>query len=394
MNTFVERARCFYKKEYDTKPLTRQIQDAFSPSITTIEPCFVALIDRILNISPSKYWNGKTAHQVFDILESCLNSTSGNASELSFGEEAFEYFVMGYSAYEQISETWTDIHDFNISHDAKTRLYRLPMYTSIVESCLANLLRFLADLFTLCSGKDYTVQSKLGPLLDMALSFGLTEITNHVDVNIRNAINHGKVSIRRDGASERILFYYVENHQSRSFPMLLNEFDQRIDDAYDTISGLILGIVLFLNQHISLLKINKMEPGYIPFALFAMELSTPENHCLVMSDVSNNEQINVDMQVSDCKNRDHLIRLAIIMGILVYDRYKNYKKYLISFSHPRMLTGWMRFTNAQIVEMITQTTSPNEIARQVLQTDALFFDPSENVTVHSLVFIFIISLFN
>lgn len=374
MDAFIEEVRRYYGKEYDATPLLLGVQSSFSSSITEINPIFVALIDRLLNASPSKYWNKKTAHQVFDKLESCL---SPGIPPFSFNEEAIEYFLMGYNAYEQLSETWADIHDFNISPEIKTRLYRLPLYTSIVEGCLSNLLRFLAIPLSKCAGKDYTVQSKLNPLLDMAQSNGLNEIADHVDANIRNAINHGRVSIQKDGGFDYLVFYYMENHQSRKAELPLYAFDQQIDEAYDMVSGVILGIALFINQHISLLDVDETKKGYVPFSLLAMELSTPVNRCVGISDVPNDEQINVDMHISDCKDRGHLIQLAITLSILVYNRYQNYKEYLISFSHPRMLTGWMRFSQAQIIEMITKKAALDDIVRQVLNNDSLFFPPSE-----------------
>ena len=374
MDTFIEEAGLYYRKEYDVTPLLLDVQSSFSPLITEIKPAFVALIYKLLNDNPSKYWNRRTAHQIFDLLESCI---SPEIPTFSFDEKAFEYFLMGYNAYEQLSETWADIHDFNISPETKTRLYRLPMYTTIVEGCLSNLLRFLAIPLSKCSGKDYAVQSKLGSLLDMAKSNGLNEITDYVDVNIRNAINHGKVSIQNNRGSSQLVFYYQENHQSRKKELSFYEFDQQIDDAYDMVSGVVLGIALFINQHISLLNVDETKKGYVPFSLFAMELSTPVNRCVGISDVPNDEQINVDMYVSDCKDRGRLVQLAITLSIFVYHQYQNYKKYLISFSHPRMITGWMRFSRAQIIDMITKRASFDDIAKQVLNNDSLFIPPSE-----------------
>ena len=376
MNAFIEGAKLFYNKEYDVAPLVKQLQDSFDPSIAVIDPIFIAIIYRLLNESPRKYWNKDTAHQIFDKLESGFSSMSTSVI-FSISEEAFEHFIMGYNAYEQLSETWTDVHDFNISPETKTRLYRLPMYTSLVEGCLSNLLRFLAYLLSIYSGKDYTIQSKLGPLLEMTRSNGMNEIADHVDANIRNAINHGKVSIQRHRGFEQLCLYYIEKHQSKKLEIPLHEFDQRIDEAYDMVSGVIFGIVLFLNKHITILNIDKSKQEYISFSHLGMELSTPINYCSMISDVSNNEQINVEMHMRDCRERSHIIQLAITLSILVYNRFSNYKKYYISFSHPRMLTCWMRFKREQIIAMINGTLTPSDVAQEVLSNDALFFPPSE-----------------
>ncbi len=374
MNTFIEGARLLYYKEYDNTELIHQLNNTLNTSIITIDPMFTMLFDRLLNKSPSKYWDRKTTQQVFDKLEACFSRSS---TVFKIEEDAFEFFLMGYSAYEQISETWTDVHEFNITPETKTRLYRIPMYTSIAEGCLSNLLRFLSFPLSVSTGKDYTIQSKLGPLLDIMKTNGLNEIVNHVDVNIRNAINHGKVSLRREGGFEKIHLYYTEGHQSRILEMPLHDFDQRIDEAYDMVSGVIMGVALFLNAHIQVLQIDKNKQGFIPFSLFAMELSTPINHCYMISDVQNNEQINVDMQISNCDDKDHILQLAITIAIIVYDRYRDYKKYYISLSHPRMLTNWMRFTQNQIIGIINGTMTPKDVVQQVLSKDALMFPPSE-----------------
>lgn len=376
MNKVVEAAKQLYIKEYKNAPLVKQLQSEFSPSISRIEYIFSFLFYRILNEAPMKYWNKNAAHQVFDKLESCLKSSTPENQILSIDEEVFEHFIMGYSAYEQISETWTDIHDFNIAPETKTRLYRLPIYTSIIEGCLSNLLRFLSYPLSKYSGKDYTVQNKLRSLLGMAKSNGLNEITDYVDVNLRNAINHGKVSIQRKGGFENICFYYYENNQSRMIEMRLYEFDQIIDNLYDMVSGLLMGIALFINQHISVLNIDETKKGYIPFTLLAMELSTPVTYCSMISDVENHDQINVEMAVINYNNRDQLIQLAIILSILVYNRYNDYKKYYIGFSHPRMMTGFMRFSKEQLTGIIDETISLNEVVNQVLKNDSMLFQPS------------------
>ena len=70
MNTFIEGARLLYYKEYDDTELIHQLNNTLNTSIITIDPMFTMLFDRLLNRSPNKYWDRKTAQQVFDKLES------------------------------------------------------------------------------------------------------------------------------------------------------------------------------------------------------------------------------------------------------------------------------------------------------------------------------------
>lgn len=196
MDAFIEGVRRYYGKEYDVTPLLLGVQSSFSSSITEINPIFVALIDKLLNANPSKYWNRKTAQQVFDKLESCL---SPGIPTFSFKEDAIEYFLMGYNAYEQLSETWADIHDFNISPETKTRFYRLPMYTSIVEGCLSRTTIFVPNCsLCYCLGSKCSknvVNRGKGGAIGMGLSFPMQPqtaqkkpIENHFSMGFWRAI--------------------------------------------------------------------------------------------------------------------------------------------------------------------------------------------------------------
>ena len=64
-------------------------------------------------------------------------------------------------------EVITDLRNFNVSSEIKTRLYRIPTYTSILEGCLANFFRVIASLLGQALGKDYSVQNTLGQLINV-----------------------------------------------------------------------------------------------------------------------------------------------------------------------------------------------------------------------------------
>ena len=140
------------------------------------------------------------------LLENMYQSCS---SQICADENVFNYFLMGYNAYCQISETMMDLRNFNLSQEMRTRLYRLPIYTSILESCLSNFLRVIATLTGQSLGKDYSAQNTLGQLMDVIRANGYSKIDQYVNVNLRNAINHGKVLLKKNPA-DLMCFYYTE----------------------------------------------------------------------------------------------------------------------------------------------------------------------------------------
>lgn len=76
MNAFSTTVKLNYQKEYNNSSLIQQLRNLFDPSIKSIEPIFTALLHKLLNEAPCKYWDKKTVHQVYDKLESCYSAAS------------------------------------------------------------------------------------------------------------------------------------------------------------------------------------------------------------------------------------------------------------------------------------------------------------------------------
>lgn len=233
-----------YYGEFDSSQLLTSVQSRIDPSVTALSKEFQFTFHTMLNIDPCTYWNRQVYKQTIHLLETLYQNAG---SKLQINESTFNYFIMGYSAYSQISETIIDLQNFNLALEMKTRLYRLPTYTAILESCLANFLRVIAILTGQGVGKDYSVQSTLGKLVDVANSNGYSEITQNINVNIRNAINHGKVLFKKEPA-DYICFYYSEQHVQKCTELPVYEFDRLIDNTYDTASAVLLALIVFYEQ--------------------------------------------------------------------------------------------------------------------------------------------------
>lgn len=237
-----------YYDTFDSAELLHQIQQSISTNIIGISREFQFIFYKMLYTDPCSYWNKDVFTQTYTQLESLFQS-HGNLLEID--EPIFNYFLMGYNSYCQISDIIMDLRNFNLMQETKTRLYRLPTYTTLLESCLSNFLRVIATLTGRCIGKDYSSQNTLGQLNSIMATSGYSELSNGVNVNIRNAINHGKVLLKKV-PGDRICFYYSENHVQKCQEMSLYDFDRVIDDTYDLVSA------VFLWQQLSHEQIGKM----------------------------------------------------------------------------------------------------------------------------------------
>ncbi len=283
---------------------------------------------------------------------------------------------MGYNSYCQLIEIITDLRNFNISSEIKTRLYRIPTYTSILEGCLANFYRVIALLLGQAYNKDYASQNTLGQLVNVLNSNGFNELTKDVNVNIRNAINHGKVNIKREDIGEKLCFYYVENRIPCTIELAMYDFDKIIDKAYDAASAVLLGITTFLNRHLDLLNIDTEKKEYVQFSLLGMRLSLPGIYCSSISDTSNNKQLNIEI-IIDNTDRGYVAQIATLLSIIIFEQYNDYEQYMFSFSSERMINGWVRYTNKEIRDMYQKNRSMDAVLKDVIsRQDCMIFDPS------------------
>ena len=143
MKTSVSYSEAKYYSEYDSATILMHLQEEFSIPINGICHEMLMPLYKLCFNTPYSYWNRDVAKQVIQRLE---NLYLQNSMNIRIDEVAFDFFLMGYNAYMQISETLSDMRDFNIAQELKTRMYRLPAYTSIVEGVLSNLLRVIAAI--------------------------------------------------------------------------------------------------------------------------------------------------------------------------------------------------------------------------------------------------------
>jgi len=373
LNIIKEYCKVKYYQEFNTDSLLSEVQEKVFADITNINHEMVYIYHKILNNDPCYYWDKSVLKSTVNLLEDLY---SNHNSDLFIDEDIFNYYLMGYNSYYQLTEIITDLRNFNVSSEIKTRLYRIPTYTSILEGCLANFFRVIALLLGQAYKKDYASQNTLGQLVNVLNSNGFNELTKDVDVNMRNAINHGKVRIKREAVGEKICFYYNKDNKPCTSEIAMYEFDKMIDKAYDSASAVLLGITTFLNQHINLFNIDTGKKGYVQFSLLSMRLSLPSIYCSSISDTSDNKQLNVEIEIGNA-DRGYIGQIATFLSIIIFEQYNDYEQYMLLFGNERTPNGWIRYTNKEIYDMYHKNRSMDAVLKDVVKRqDCIIFDSS------------------
>lgn len=363
----------YYGKDNNNEIKT-QFKEKVNSNITSITHEMLCIFKDILNNEPSCYWNNAVYKQTLTQLETLYKD---NSTVINFDYDILEHFFMGYHTYCQITDITNDLSKLNDSPIIKNRMYRIPTYVSIVEGCLTNLFRVITLILNFTTTKDFSSIKKLNPLCEILKSNGFNLLVSDVDINIRNAINHGGIMFKENGKT--IEFHYTKNRKLMVSTIKSYEFDELINKVYDVASGVLLGICEFLNNHLNLISINRSEKSYVAFCLFSLELSIPCIRCKSISESPDGTQLNVDIKI-DNSDRTYILQTAIELSMLVYEKYADYEKYFLSFSNERLQTSWVRFFNQEISDMINQNQSLVDVATKATQRqDVIIFNSSTEV---------------
>lgn len=371
--TFLNYCKTRYLSKSDLDRLRSLYNEKTGVNIDRFAPELLYVFHYILYNSPCYYWTEEVRKITYNQLKL---QTKG--VEFSINESILEHFYIAYDTYKQVTEIIRDFGNLNLDIPLKNRLYRLPTYITITEGCLTNLFKLLALMFEQLREKDYRSQTKLGQLCQVMEQNGFSKLIKNIDVDVRNAINHGGVVFQEGG--KKILFKYMKKNTPHSKTYNYYEFDELLNNLYDNCSAVLLGVSEFINEH--LLDNSKIiiKNNYLNFKILSMQLSIPSLECLDINDESINcEQLNITIS-TEKTDKYFIAQTAIEIAAQVYSAHSDYKKYYIQFENPRMLICFVRFTSAEIETYLEDfNTLNNQLLKVIERGDFQWSEPSDEI---------------
>ena len=380
MLTFYDSFRERYRTLDESELIIKQINEKLDESIDIVNPEILYAFYYILNTDPCYYWNDSIRKNTLLNLEKI---NINNPHKIVINNDILKHFFVGYNSYIELSKIIQDLSPINYSDVIKNRMYRIPTYVSIVEGCLTNLLRVIVLILDETTEKNLSAQKKLKPICDLLISNGFEEVVKHIDIDIRNAINHGGILFKEDG--KRIEFNYTNGGKVLSKELSDYEFDKLIDNVFDTSSGLLFAICQFLNNNIDLINIDKYENNYVSSNLLCMELSIPSIMCKCINESIDNNQLNVHIYIKNT-DKSFILQSSLLIAVQVFKRYPNYERYMISFDNERMLTSWARFKRNDLDNILNQKTKMEDVLDKLIRSnEIMIWDSSkENLDLEEI----------
>ena len=161
-----------------------------------IPVALIGLFRELCFYKPQYYWKREVAEEVDKLLSTYINNEIEQFLK-GFENSSTEFFE-SIRAYENITKTISEIRNVAFEESFKTRLFRNPIFGQICEDFLMNLYRVLKNIINEYTDKDYSNLNTLGQIIPCLVKNGFTK-SSSVNLDLRNAVNHGNVFVDGDG---------------------------------------------------------------------------------------------------------------------------------------------------------------------------------------------------
>ncbi len=298
-------------------------------------------LENFLNNEPKRYFNHDVAIETYKT----LNSIDKNTFIDNF-EEIKDYFFSFINSYYHVVDIYNELDDISFDSEIKIKIYYLPIITQIIENVFSNFYR-VATYF-IGTNKKATMLNHFKESLQGKLNSSLDEI----DINFRNAISHGKVSINGN-----IMFYTYSDKSVKPWidkteQINLNQIENLKNKLIDNSSAVFFVFILYLNK-INLfdnLIFKNKDDSYTNNEL--LKLSLKSEKVEIKNIVNSNSTVEVYIHFKNISNEFEIYTLSIEIMKYLYNYYKSYSLYTIDYSYDYSIDGKIIFNEK--LEIISQ----------------------------------------
>lgn len=333
--------------KFDKNELRKKYNKKTKENISEILNEFSYIFYYMLNTRPCYYWNETIRRDIVQKLNQRIKN-----KEIKIESKIVHYFILAYDTYQQITEVMQDMSHLDLEARLKNRLYRIPTYIAITEGCLTNLYRIIIYIINQTQKeKQYGSQNKLKSMCEILKKNGFDLIVKDINVNIRNAINHGGVLLTNH--DRELNFYYREKNQEMKMQMYDWEFETLINQLYDVCSGILLGMIQVFNGNRNLWdKKEILKNKYLAFRWMALKLSSPDVVCQEINDETvERKQLNIIIKTKHIE-KSFLTQTAMELILQAYEKYPQYKQYFVYIKNDIRSFGSIRMRKKDVLRII------------------------------------------
>jgi hypothetical protein len=293
-----------------------------------------------LDNEPQKYFNHDVVIETYQSLNIiCENDFINNFEEIK------SYFFSFIYSYYHIVDIYNELDDISFDSEIKIKIYYLPIITQIIENVFSNFYRVVNYHL----GTDKTAMM-LNPL-KKSLNNIFDSSFNEIDIDFRNAISHGKVSINGN-----IMFYTysdksVKPWRDKTEQINLNQIENLTNKLIDTSSAVFLAFMFYLNkiELFDKLIMKNKDDSYTNNELLKLYLKSEKaeikyintiekplnNQLLLEKNILNHYDsiFEVFIHFKNIQTKDDIQQVATNTILFLNKYYENYDKYIVNYSY-------------------------------------------------------------
>lgn len=334
----------------------------------------IGLLRELFNEKPQYYWKREVADEVSLILEKLYKENPDGIND-GFKLSSIEFFE-AIRAYENITKIITEIRNVSFEESFKTRMFRNPIFSQICEDLLMNLFRVLKNIVNEYSEKDYTNLNTLTPVTQCLSKNGFIKSTR-ININLRNAVNHGNVFAN----GNKIIYRYgnATNYELKEISYW--EYDDIIDETYDISCGVLLGILKtfikfpeIISEHIKLSNENSLSWFRLIYRNPKVKLTN------ISTGIIDPPQLNINLE-TNIEEKNNLVFALIEIAKGTFMHFPQFDRYFIGYKHERSPVGFIRLMR----EQLNKTFNVAELYQMIIDSkDILMFDiMNEEINVNA-----------
>jgi hypothetical protein len=307
---------------------------------------FIGLLYDFCSDKEFRYFNKEVSDEVCCILYDLYNSDKEKC-KTGF-HNGLESFFLALDSFFFEREKRYELSNVTFENNNKSTIYRVPMYVGVCENVLMNYYRFIASIISDVKNIDLASQNTLGKLIPSMRKYGFDKLID-IDINIRNAINHGRVLYN----DNELVFSYIEDRKKSRKTITIWEFDDLIEKTYDIASGTIIGIIKFLSLCNDIIQTEFENIGNSEYKdeWFRLLYHSKMVHCVDIDTKKSQGQVNLQIKatIPNENNLGFIIRL-LLSGLYVF--YNDQEQFFICYQHPRSVTGFARFPKSDVEKIL------------------------------------------
>jgi hypothetical protein len=379
----------YHNKEFSIEKLLKSYNDKIDHRIKKIPKIWLPLIKGFLFEDERIFWEKEKSEKVYQKLCELYDTSINKEEFFQRFYDSLEHFFIALSAYDDIINTINLYKEYRVPDPLEVRMYYLPTYNSIVEGCMTNLFKFLRDNLDLVDQSNLLAQTKLNGLIEVMNSRGLDILTVDLDVDIRNAINHGGVYATDE---KRVTFFFNKGKQgTQSKDLTVYDLKRKIFNLLDCSSSIFVGVIQFLIEKeidfnmLQNYSSNKKQMIYE--SLVKLELSTFNKKCLFLASsttINSEKQINVSFYTDEISSEEKL-QFSILTFLRLFYYFTKAERFFLNFSSERTLPSFISSNANDIKKFITgEIKTLEELAQTVVKNNpSLLWEPyTEEIDVN------------